>query len=175
MMYARDRRDTVCCLRYRSLASTDPMSGRLANSISCARRYSCNDRPDRAARAASSSRALSGTSRMVIEVAMQLLCCDCMHNASTRRYPLRRRSSPRLEHEGDRVTSVESGSGGESMFEHLAIELLRDSLEQLGLGTPHRWPGPQSGKLPQPVGRTQGHRCPPCIPFPERELGGRDE
>src|SRR5438477_129202 len=81
-----------------------------------------------------------------------------MHNASTRRYPLRRRSSPRLEHEGDRVTSVESGSGGESMFEHLAIELLRDSLEQLGLGTPHRWPGPQSGKLPQPVGRTQGQR-----------------
>src|SRR5256714_12544457 len=51
--------------------------------MSCARRYSCNDRPDSAARAASSSRALSGTLRMVMEVPMLLFCCHRLHNAKS--------------------------------------------------------------------------------------------
>ena len=46
-------------------ASTTSLSGRNASWINSRRRYSCNDRPVAAARAASSSRVASGTSRIV--------------------------------------------------------------------------------------------------------------
>src|SRR5438067_12541600 len=73
----------------------------------------------------------------------------------------RRRSSPPLPqrclwrsaatpHEGDRFTPIDLGSGGESVPEHLGIEVLRHPVNQLGLATPHRGPSPQSGKLQAP-------------------------
>ena len=57
----------VRALRPRMAANNAAVSGRRASSISSRRRYSCNDRPLRAARAASSSRASEGTSRIVID------------------------------------------------------------------------------------------------------------
>lgn len=51
-------------------------SGRLASSMSCPRRYSCGERPVRAPLAASSSRVSTGTSRMVMDLLMNALCCD---------------------------------------------------------------------------------------------------
>ncbi len=74
-IFPADKRLAVCCLRSRTRQTNASGSGRLARLISSMRRYSCNDRPDLAARAASSSRALSGTSRMVI---------DAMHASSQR-------------------------------------------------------------------------------------------
>ena len=46
---------------------------------------------------------------------------------------------------------------------------------QLGLASTHRRPGPQSGALPQPVGRAQRQRGPPGISFRQGELGRGDE
>jgi len=67
MILEADRFVDVRCLRSTMRRARASGSGRLARSINSLRRYSCRDRPDRAAREASSSRALSGTSRTVIE------------------------------------------------------------------------------------------------------------
>src|SRR5713101_276083 len=60
-------------LRSRMRATSSPASGLVASSMSRIRKYSCRERPERAARAASSSLVSSGTSRTVIAV---LIACS---------------------------------------------------------------------------------------------------
>lgn len=64
---AVDKVVDVCRLRSTIRCASAPGSGRRARSISSIRRYSWSERPERAARDASSSRTWSGTSRTVIE------------------------------------------------------------------------------------------------------------
>ena len=80
-MRSVERRLPVHRLRSRTRASTTSGSGRSASPTSSARRYSCSERPERRARAASSSRTSSGTSRIVME-GMQSFCMFQLHDAS---------------------------------------------------------------------------------------------
>src|SRR5688500_7803264 len=75
------RLEAVVRVRPRARRRTSSTEGFRANSISSARRCSWSDRPARAARAASSSRTSSGTSRTVIE-GMPAVCCYRIHFAS---------------------------------------------------------------------------------------------
>jgi hypothetical protein len=65
---------------------------------------------------------------------------------------------PVRTHQGDRVRSIEPGSGSEDLLEILWAELPRRARGELGLVSTHRRPRPQAGALPQPVGSTQRQR-----------------
>src|SRR5690606_3975672 len=74
-------RDPVAATRARARAMTSSTDGLVAAVMSNPRTYSCRDFPARAARAASSSRISSGTSRIVMATtrcrvaAMPAICC----------------------------------------------------------------------------------------------------
>jgi len=70
---SRESRLPVLAFRSRTRATRSSGSGRSASSIRRPRRYSCSERPERAARAASSSRTSPGTSRTVMDFDMQLI------------------------------------------------------------------------------------------------------
>lgn len=74
-MRSAGREDSVAAFLAWIRCTRASASGCRASSTSLARRYSCSDRPLRAARAASSSRVSSGTSRIVIDVVMHALYC----------------------------------------------------------------------------------------------------
>jgi hypothetical protein len=72
----------VAVVRARAAANTSAASRREAMAVSSAARYSCKERPERAARAASSSRTSLGMLRIVIAT-MQSELRTQLHNAGT--------------------------------------------------------------------------------------------